>query len=209
MSEAAGMWSVRSSQGGGWCGGGCGRVGAMGDDRYYAFLRAINTGNRRLSNEQLLAPFNELGFTDVAAYQAAGNVTFRSAAPDLVDEVRIEAAIAAAYGFHAPTFVRTAAEIQSIASSERFSTEELADTAGKVQVTFLRATPPPDVIAQLMALVPGEDCVVVSGREWYWLPVGGVSASALPVGRIESLLGEMTMRTLGTLRRMADRFEEQ
>jgi uncharacterized protein (DUF1697 family) len=58
----------------------------MGDERYYAFLRAINTGNRRLSNEQLLAPFLELGFTDVAAYQAAGNVTFRSAAPDLVDE---------------------------------------------------------------------------------------------------------------------------
>jgi uncharacterized protein (DUF1697 family) len=180
----------------------------MGDERYYAFLRAINTGNRRLSNEQLLAPFLELGFTDVAAYQAAGNVTFRSAAPDLVDEARIEAAVAAAYGFHAPTFVRTAAEIQSITAAEPFTARELAGTAGKVQVTFLRDRPPPDVIDQLMTLVPREDRVVVSGREWYWLPVAGISTSTLPVGRIEALLGEMTMRTLGTIGRMAARFEQ-
>ena len=180
----------------------------MGDDRYYAFLRAINTGNRRLSNEQLLAPFQELGFTDVAAYQAAGNVTFRSAVPDLVDEVRIEAAVAAAYGFQAPTFLRTADEIRSIIAAEPFTPEDLADTAGTVQVTFLRDTPSPDVIDELTAVVPREDRVVVSGREWYWLPVAGVSTSTLPVGRIEALLGEMTMRTLGTLGRMAARFEE-
>jgi uncharacterized protein (DUF1697 family) len=102
----------------------------MGEARYYAFLRAINTGNRRLSNEQLLAPFHELGFTDVAAYQAAGNVTFRSADPDTVAEARIEAALAAAYGFDAPTFVRTAAEIQSIVAAEPFTTEDRDRQAG-------------------------------------------------------------------------------
>ena len=180
----------------------------MADDRYFAFLRAINTGNRRLTNEQLLAPFHELGFNDVAAFQAAGNVTFRSADPDTVDEVRIEAAIADVHGFQAPTFVRTAAEIQSIVAAEPFTAEDLAGTAGKVQVTFLRETPSPDVIGQLMALVPPDDRVVVRGREWYWLPVGGVSTSILPVGRIEALLGEMTMRTLGTLRRMAVKFDQ-
>ena len=178
----------------------------MSERRYYAFLRAINTGNRRLTNEQLLAPFLELGFTDVAAYQAAGNVTFRSADPAVVDEEQIEAAIAGAYGFHAPTFVRSAAEIDAIAAHEPFVSDELAGTAGKVQVTFLRETPSPDAVAQAMSLVPPEDRVVVSGREWYWLPVAGVSTSALPVGKIEALLGEMTMRTLGTVARMVAKF---
>ena len=42
----------------------------------------------------------------------------------------------------------------------------------------------------------------VVGREWYWLPTDGISGSALPVTRIEALLGEMTIRTLGTVARM-------
>ncbi len=178
----------------------------MTEHRYYAFLRAINTGNRRLTNEQLLAPFRELGFTDVAAYQAAGNVTFRSADPAAVDERRIEAALADSYGFEAPTFVRSAAELASIATSAPFADHELARTAGKIQVTFLRTAAPPERTAAVLELVPPEDRLVVSGREWYWLPIEGVSASTLPVTRIESLLGEMTMRTLGTVTRIHSRF---
>jgi uncharacterized protein (DUF1697 family) len=174
--------------------------------RYYAFLRAINTTNRRLTNERLLAPFHELGFIDVAAYQAAGNVTFRCADPDAVDERRIEAALAEAYGFETPTFVRTAAEIEAIVTSQPFTDHEFAGNAGRVQVTFLRAAAPPDRISTMMELVPPEDRVVVSGREWYWLPVDGLSTSALPVGRIESVLGEMTMRTLGTVTRMYTKY---
>jgi hypothetical protein len=34
-----------------------------------------------------------------------------------------------------------------------------------------------------------------------------VSDSKLPVGRIERLLGEMTMRTLGTVQRMVIKFD--
>ena len=174
--------------------------------RYYAFLRAINTGNRRLTNEQLLAPFHALGFTDPAAYQAAGNVTFCSADSAAVDEQRIEAALAESYGFESATFVRTADEIESIVRTERFTEGDLARTAGKVQVAFLRSAPSPGTIAQVMELAPPEDRVVVSGREWYWLPVGGVSTSTLPGSQVGSLLGEMTMRTLGTLTRMHARF---
>jgi len=169
-------------------------------------MRAINTGGRRLTNERLLAPFVELGFTDVAAYQAAGNVTFRCNDPGAVDERRIEAALADAYGFAVPTFVRTSGDVRAIAAASPFTAEELAGTAGKVQVSFLRTAATTDVADRVMALVPPEDRVVVDGRHWYWLPVAGVSASMLPVGRIESLLGEMTMRTLGTVARMSSKF---
>ena len=178
----------------------------MSERRYFAFLRAINTGGRRLTNERMLAPFRELGFRDVAAYQAAGNITFRCNDPDAVDERRIEAALADAYGFAVPTFVRSAAEVSAIADVEPFTAEERARTAGKVQVSFLRTPATTDATDRVMALVPPEDRVVVDGRHWYWLPVEGISASMLPVGRIEAELGEMTMRTLGTVARMSSKF---
>ncbi len=186
-----------------------GSVGGVSGDRYFAFLRAINTGTRRLTNDELLAPFHALGFTDVAAYQAAGNVTFRSTDRDLVDERRIEAAAADAYGFDAPTFLRSAAEVHEIATAEPFAAADVATTAGKAQVTLLRSAPSPEAVAQVMALVPPEDRVVMAGRHWYWLPVEGVSTSALPVSQIESVLGEMTMRTVGTVARMLSKFDDR
>lgn len=174
--------------------------------RHFAFLRAINVGNRRLTNEQLLAPFVELGFGDVAAYQAAGNVAFRS--DGAIAEDRIEAALADAYGFTTSVFVRSAKEVAAIVGAEPFSPEDRSASAGKLQVTFMRSAPSAAVIRTIADLVPDEDRVQVIGREWYWLPVAGVSTSALPVGQIESLLGEMTMRTLGTVERMSTKFAD-
>jgi uncharacterized protein (DUF1697 family) len=172
--------------------------------RYFAFLRAINTGNRRLTNEQLLAPFEAMGFDDVEAHQAAGNVTFRT--DDSVDEPAIEGELARAYGFVTPTFVRTSDELATITAADHFGADHLAASDGKVQVTFLHERPSASMINEALALVPAEDRVVVAGREWYWLPVTGISASKLPVSAIEGVLGEMTMRTLGTLERMVAKF---
>ena len=180
----------------------------MSDDRFFAFLRAINTGKRRLTNELLLAPFHELGFTEVAAYQAAGNVTFRCDDPTAVVEDRIESALAEAYGFDTPTFVRSAAEVAAVVSAGPYSAQAIAATAGKVQVTFLREDPSSDQVNRLAELVPEEDRVRVIGREWYWLPIEGISASALPVREVELLLGEMTMRTLGTVERISTKFAD-
>ena len=56
--------------------------------------------------------------------------------------------------------------------------------------------------------MPDEDLVRGVGREWYWLPVEGVSASKLPVGQIEGVLGEMTMRTMGTVERISTKFAD-
>ena len=37
-------------------------------DRYVAFLRGMNLGNRRLKNEELRAEFEQLGFAEVATF---------------------------------------------------------------------------------------------------------------------------------------------
>ncbi len=84
----------------------------------------------------------------------------------------------------------------------------LRSTAGKVQVTFLRSAPPTETVSRLETLVPEQDRVRVIGREWYWLPVEGVSTSMLPVREVELLLGEMTMRTLGTVERISSKFPD-
>lgn len=178
----------------------------MATTRCFAFIRAINTGGRRLTNEQVLEPFRGLGLRDVAAYQAAGNVTFVTDDLGLADPDRLSAALTEAYGFEAPTFVRSAAEMAAVVTAAPFDEEELAATAGRVQVTFLAREPDPAAVAAVAELVPAEDRVVVVGREWFWLPVAGVSDSRLPVGAIEALVGPMTMRTLGTVSRMWDRW---
>lgn len=174
--------------------------------RYFAFIRAINTGRRRLTNDRVVAPFHEMGFSDVAAYQAAGNVAFSSDDPALAVPQRIEPRLAAAYGFDAPTFVRTADEIHGIADGGPFSPVEVAATDGRVQVVLMHSPPDPAAIRKVMALVPSEDRLEFRGREWFWLPVAGVADSLLPVAEIETMVGPMTMRTLGTITRMRDRF---
>ena len=178
----------------------------MARRRYYAFLRAINTGGRRLTNERLVEPFHRLGLEEVAAYQAAGNVTFVTDAPALADPDGLSVALGEAYGFPVPTLVRTEDEARAIVAARPFGDDELAATAGRVQVAFMAEAPDDGLVAAVDALVPSADRVVVRGREWFWLPVDGITGSTLPVGSIEALVGPMTIRTLGTVRRMVGRF---
>ena len=174
--------------------------------RYYVFLRAINTGDRRLSNEQLVEPFFREGFNDAAAYQAAGNLAFRCDNGAGVNAESLDPVLREAYGFEAPAFVRRADELRAIVDSCPFTDDELTATEGRVQLTFLRDEPDARAIASVSELVPTDDRVVVSGREWFWLTQAGVSSSHLPVGGIEQLLGPMTIRTFGTLQRMIRKF---
>ena len=174
--------------------------------RYFAFIRAINTGAQRLTNDQLMEPFLRLGFSDVAAYQAAGNITFRGASPDAASAGRLEAAVTESYGFESPVFVRTCGELAAVDEARPFSDEELAATQGRVQVSFMHTAANESAIAEVMALVPMGERVRFSNREWYWLPAQGISESRLPTSTIERLVGPMTMRSLGTVSRMLDRF---
>lgn len=178
------------------------------EHRWFAFLRAINTGNRRLTNDQLLAPFRRAGLDHVAAYQAAGNVTFVAGGVGDGDEleVRLERTLAAAYGFEVPTFVRRADELATAVEALPFAGDLIAATEGRVQITFLRDRPDDATIAEVMALVPDDDAVAFRGRHWFWLPRAGVSTSELPVSRIEQHLGPMTMRTVGTVERLLAKF---
>ena len=48
-------------------------------ERYVAFLRGMNLGNRRIKNPELAAEFDQLGLLEVATFRASGNVVFGAA----------------------------------------------------------------------------------------------------------------------------------
>ena len=51
-------------------------------NRYVAFLRGMNLGRRRVKNPELCAAFEDIGFTNVSAFLASGNVIFDAEDPD-------------------------------------------------------------------------------------------------------------------------------
>jgi uncharacterized protein (DUF1697 family) len=171
---------------------------------YAAFLRGMNIGGRRLTNDELRAHFVTMGFAEVATFRASGNVVFAADAqpPDGVRE-RIEQGLEAALGYAVPTFIRTAAEVTAIAAAAPFDAERLRSSAGKLQVGLLADAPTPQARADALALAGETDGLVFDEREVYWLPSGGVLDSALDMTSTARLLGTMTIRTKGTIELIA------
>jgi uncharacterized protein (DUF1697 family) len=187
--------------------------------RYAAFLRGINVGGRRVTGPELSAPFEALGFRAVASFLASGNIAFSVDAHDGTDgidvaattdatdlaellEPRIEAALADAFGYGVDVFVRTAAEVADVARHQPFSADDVDASGGKLQVTFLRRAPTRAGVEEALTHASDQNRLAFAGREWYWLPAGGLSDSSLDVRAIERAIGRGTTRTANTVARL-------
>jgi len=93
--------------------------------------------------------------------------------------------------------------VRRIAAHEPF--RHVADPTGKLQVGLLDATPPQEAAAEALALGGNTDLLALDERELYWLPSGSTSESPLDLGALARVLGEMTLRTKGTIEEMAAR----
>jgi uncharacterized protein (DUF1697 family) len=175
-------------------------------DRFVAFLRGMNIGGRRIKNEELRAAVEGLGFEGVATFRASGNVVFESekGAPAKIVS-RLEEGLADALGYEVPVFLRTDAEVRTIAAHEPFDAAQAAGSAGKLQVALLLTRPTAAAKKEVLALATGEDRLAIRGRELYWLPSGGISDSELDLNAIGATLGLTTMRTKGTIDQIAAR----
>lgn len=174
-------------------------------DRYAAFLRGMNIGGRRIKNEELRAAVERLGFEGVATFRASGNVVFESDGGGAPAEIssRLEDGLGEALGYEVPVFLRTEAELLAIAGCEPFDPEQVAGSAGKLQVALLVAKPTAAARKEVLALATEEDRLAIRGRELYWLPNGGMSESELDLNAIGAALGLTTMRTKGTIDQIA------
>jgi uncharacterized protein (DUF1697 family) len=172
-----------------------------------AFLKGMNLGNRRLTNEELRGHFEAIGLADVSTFRASGNVVFSS--PQQRSEQAlvelIEAELAELLGYPVITFVRDGAELIEIAGAEPFDAAVGSKLKGKHQVMLLVAEPKPRAGREALALAGPDDALALHGRELHWLPAGGISDSKLDLKALERLLGPMTIRTRGTLEQIVSR----
>lgn len=178
----------------------------MVERQWVAFLRGMNLGARRLTNDELVAAMASCGCDDVEAYQASGNVVFNDErdADRLADA--LEDGLEAELGYPVPVFLRDADDVRALAASAPFTDDQLSASDGKRQVVFLHDEPSTDVLREVAALVPDGDVLVPAGRELHWLPAAGLSDTAMDLRRLDQLVGGTTIRTHGTVEHIARKF---
>ncbi|MEM7166618.1 MAG: DUF1697 domain-containing protein [Planctomycetota bacterium] len=173
--------------------------------RFVAFLRGMNLGGRRITNDDLCAAVAGIGFDNVSAFQASGNVLLETT---LRAETKItkqlEAGLEAALDYPVPTFVRSAAQVEAIAAADPFGAHKTSH-GGKLQVAMLRVEPTPAQQKAALACATKDDQLAIIDRELYWLPIGKITDSELDMKSIDKALGEMTVRTHGTIERLHKR----
>jgi uncharacterized protein (DUF1697 family) len=189
-------------------------------DRLVAFLRGMNLGGRRITNDELAGHFADAGLVEPTPYQASGNVVFTLPGDLNGDpaalERRIEDHLQRALGYPVDTFVRSLAELAAIIAADGL---EAAEADGfKVHVILLHDPPPRDVLDRLARLETDDDRFLprpgaatagaAPSPEIFWLRRGRLSDSAIDASDPGALTGgrTSTMRTIGTLRRIVKKF---
>ncbi len=175
-------------------------------DRYVAFLRGMNLGGRRITNDDLRSHFEALGCGDVATFRASGNVVFAKEGRPAELTTQLEAGLGEALGYEVPVFLRSAKQLLAIAAWEPFDAKQLAASKGKLQVMLLMKKPSAARAKQALELSTAADRLVIEGRELFWLPSGGISESDLDLKALESALGPTTIRTKGTIDQIAAKY---
>jgi uncharacterized protein (DUF1697 family) len=173
-------------------------------DRFVAFLRGMNLGGRRITNEDLRSHFEALGCAEVATFRASGNVIFAADDEKPAElTARLEAGLGESLGYEVPVFLRSAEELRGIAATEPFGAKAVDDSEGKLQIALLREAPSASARKEAAALSTAADRLALDGRELYWLPAGRMSDSELDLKAIAALLGPTTIRTKGTIDQIA------
>ena len=173
--------------------------------KHVAFLRAINTGNRRVKNPQLTEVLIQCGATSAVGFLASGNVIFeidRDVDRSFVSTV--EGAFNEALRFNVPAIMRTEAQVREILANDALGAA--SEKGQKVFVALTRDKLTAETRAAVLKLQTSDDDLAVCDTEVYWLPRSGQYNSELDVSALEKLTGVMTIRTLRTLERIRDKF---
>lgn len=176
---------------------------------FIALLRGINLGQRRIKMDALRACFEELKFADVATFIASGNVLFASKATDERKlTVQIQTHLKKTLGYEVDTFLRTRAEIATVAAFRPFAKAELENPANTVHAGFLREPLSVAQTREMLACRTDVDEFHIAGREFYWLCRIKSHESLVWASRTMKAvkLPTATMRNLTTVRKLAAQF---
>jgi len=172
--------------------------------RYVAFLRAINVGGHTVKMNTLRGLFENLELRNVETFIASGNVLFDSAARSVPAlEKRIEAHLESELGYEVATFIRTPAQLASIAGY-RPSAKRGGGPIHALYVGFLKGAPAPDAAARVLSYQNDIDSFDFNENEIYW----ATSAARITDSKFSGALLErtikmpVTMRNITTVKRL-------
>jgi uncharacterized protein (DUF1697 family) len=146
--------------------------------RQIALLRGINLGpHNRIAMPALRETLTGLGYDDVRTLVASGNVVLTSRVSPARLERDLQRQIADAFGVDVPVVVRTRDELAAVVDANPLA--DAMTEPKRLQVTFLGAKPPPELVAKVEAAAVAPELVAFHGREVYaWHP-DGIQRSAL------------------------------
>lgn len=178
--------------------------------QYFAFLRGINLGNRRLKMERLKALVEGLGYANVSTFIASGNVIFESKVKDAAKlETQIEKHLADSLGYEVDTFLRTADEMAALGKFNPFPKEPWEKSNWTIHVGFHKAPIAKAEAKKLCAIRTDYDAFHIDGRDLFWLTHGGISVSTvwkLPEMK-QIKLPSSTMRNRKTILNLVEKYE--
>lgn len=179
-----------------------------GATTYVALLRGVNVGGHRpIKMPELQRMCAAMGFGQVRTYIQSGNVVFTSLESDESPEAlrrRIEAEIAARFGFPVTVVLRTAAELERVIAGCPFAADALAE-GESLYVALLADAPSPDAVERLRSSDSGSDEARVAGREVYLLYRRSMRDTPLTNAFLERTLGvAATTRNWRTMQTLAD-----
>jgi uncharacterized protein (DUF1697 family) len=164
--------------------------------RYIALLRAVNVGGTgKLPMADLKALCAQLGFARIETYIASGNVVFDAELAAGKVRALLEKGLLALAGKGIDTFVRTAAEMRSVLTSNPFKDKEPRLT----YAFFLHDKPRSDALNDVRGRV-GEE-IHLGSREIYVYYPAGMGQSKL---RIPAAAGAGTARNMKTVEKLAE-----
>jgi uncharacterized protein (DUF1697 family) len=178
--------------------------------QYFAFLRGINLGNRRLKMETLRELFEGMDFDDVSTFIASGNVIFESKSKDAAKlEKQIEKSLASSLGYNVETHLRTADEVAACGRLDPFPDEPWEKSKWTIHVALHKEPVPKTEAKKICAIRTDYDAFHVDGRELYWLTHGGISVSTVwKLPEMKSIkLPTSTMRNRKTILNLVDKYE--
>lgn len=161
----------------------------------------MNLGRRRITNDDLRAHVERLGFADVKTFRASGNVIFDAPGGASIADVaaRLEAGLGEALAYDVPVFARDAERMRALAAAAPFGDDELAASTGKPQVMLLAEAPNAAARRAALALLPDGDRFAFDGADLHWLPSAGLNDTQLDFKALAKLVGHGTVRTKGTI----------
>ena len=174
----------------------------MSDFAHVLLLRGMNVGGHRVTNDQLIAALGDLGRPGAAAYQASGNLLLPPHRDEPVPSA-IAQGLEDAFGFAVPCLLRTAEEVRLVASWRPFTSAELESSAGKAQIIFFAEAIDKDRLTVLTDGLPDLIRIDDTDRHVAWLPRAGLLESDLDAQAIHRQVGLSTVRTHGTVHRLA------